>query len=362
MIISASRRTDIPAFFSEWFFNRIKEGYLLVPNPFNAKMVSRISLHPELIDCIVFWTKNPAPMLGRLHELCHYKYYFQYTLNPYGHDIENNLPPLEQRIETFKQLSEKIGKEKIIWRYDPILTNEKYDTAFHRKAFAEIAARLNGYTETCMLGFIDHYPHIRTAARQFHIDPLTRQEIGEMAASFLETTTGTSIRLNTCTVKIDLSGLCIPPGHVHRPQTHRTAHRLPDLRTQRQKPARCLPLRRKHRHRHIRHLSQRLHLLLRHQNQKQPPHQPARPRQKLPQTRRAHHPRRHHQKPGNAQPPHRPTIPVLTLSTPLRDFSPDPDTSLLPGNPHKRPAPSHPGFPILTNVKLHNRDNLFNNQ
>lgn len=212
MIISASRRTDIPAFFSEWFFNRIKEGYLLVPNPFNAKMVSRISLHPELIDCIVFWTKNPAPMLGRLHELCHYKYYFQYTLNPYGHDIENNLPPLEQRIETFKQLSEKIGKEKIIWRYDPILTNEKYDTAFHRKAFAEIAARLNGYTETCMLGFIDHYPHIRTAARQFHIDPLTRQEIGEMAASFLETTTGTSIRLNTCTVKIDLSGLGIPPG------------------------------------------------------------------------------------------------------------------------------------------------------
>ena len=212
MIISASRRTDIPAFFSEWFFNRIKEGYLLVPNPFNTKMVSRISLHPERIDSIVFWTKNPAPMLDRLHELCHYKYYFQYTLNPYGHNIENNLPPLEQRIETFKQLSEKIGKEKIIWRYDPILTNEKYDTAFHRKAFAEIAARLDGYTETCMLGFIDHYPHIRTAARQFHIDPLTRQEIAEMAASFLETTTGTSIRLNTCTVKIDLSGLGIPSG------------------------------------------------------------------------------------------------------------------------------------------------------
>lgn len=212
MIISASRRTDIPAFFSEWFFNRIKEGYLLMPNPFNPKTVSRISLHPDLIDCIVFWTKNPAPMLGRLDELRLYKYYFQYTLNPYGQDIENNLPPLEQRIETFKQLSEKIGKEKVIWRYDPILTNEKYDTAFHKKAFAEIAARLDGHTETCMLGFIDHYPHIRTATRQLRIDPLTREEITGMAASFLETTTGTSIRLDTCTVKIDLSGLGIPSG------------------------------------------------------------------------------------------------------------------------------------------------------
>lgn len=212
MIISASRRTDIPAFFSDWFFNRIKEGYVLVPNPFNSKMISRISLQPHLIDCIVFWTKNPAPMLGRLDELSNYKYYFQYTLNPYGHDIENNLPSLEKRIETFKQLSEKIGKEKVIWRYDPILTNEKYDTAFHKKAFAEIAAQLKNHTETCMLGFIDHYPHIRTVARKFNIAPLTREEIEDMAASFIRTTAGTPIRLDTCTVKVDLSGLGIPSG------------------------------------------------------------------------------------------------------------------------------------------------------
>lgn len=183
-----------------------------MPNPFNSKMVSRISLRPDLIDCIVFWTKNPAPMLDRLDELSPYKYYFQYTLNPYEKDIEGNLPPLAQRIETFKQLSEKIGKEKVIWRYDPILTNEKYNTAFHREAFAGIAAQLQNHTETCMLGFIDHYPHIRTAARQLHIDPLTREEIGEMAASFLQTTAGTPIRLDTCTVKVDLSGLGIPAG------------------------------------------------------------------------------------------------------------------------------------------------------
>lgn len=83
MIISASRRTDIPAFYSEWFFNRIKEKYVLVPNPYNPNMVSRVSLDPAVIDCIVFWTKNPAPMIDKLDGLGDYKYYFQYTINPY---------------------------------------------------------------------------------------------------------------------------------------------------------------------------------------------------------------------------------------------------------------------------------------
>ena len=92
MIISASRRTDIPAFYSPWFFNRIKEGYVLVPNPFNSKMISKVSLNPAVIDCIVFWTKNPTPMLERIHELDKYTYYFQFTLNSYGKDVEKNIP------------------------------------------------------------------------------------------------------------------------------------------------------------------------------------------------------------------------------------------------------------------------------
>ena len=114
MIISASRRTDIPAFYSQWFFNRIK-------------------------DCIVFWTKNPAPMIGKLDKLQDYNYYFQFTLNSYGEKLENNLPSVSRRIDTFKRLSDKIGKEKVIWRYDPILTNEEYNVSFHQEAFARIA-------------------------------------------------------------------------------------------------------------------------------------------------------------------------------------------------------------------------------
>ena len=213
MIISASRRTDIPAFYSQWFFNRIKEGYVLVPNPFNPKMISKVSLHPAVVDCIVFWTKNPAPMIDKLDHLQDYKYYFQFTLNPYGEKLENNLPSIDKRIDIFKRLSDKIGKEKVIWRYDPILTNEEYDVSFHKEAFAQIAYGLKDHTEKCMLGFIDHYQHIRTAVGQFNIQPLRKEEIEEIAVSFRNTINEyPAIQLDTCTSKVDLRHLGIPAG------------------------------------------------------------------------------------------------------------------------------------------------------
>ena len=212
MIISASRRTDIPAFYSDWFFNRIKERYVLVPNPYNSKMISRISLDPAVVDCIVFWSKNPAPMLEKLDKLKEYNYYFQFTLNPYGPEIENHLPIISKRIYTFKRLSDRIGKEKVIWRYDPVLTNETYTPGFHKEKFAEIAYELKEHTEKCMLGFIDHYQHIRTAVSRFNIQPLLKADIEEMAASFKKTVDTCSIQLDTCTVKVDLTHLGIPGG------------------------------------------------------------------------------------------------------------------------------------------------------
>lgn len=212
MIISASRRTDIPAFYSEWFFSRLKEKYLLVPNPYNPKMISRISLAPEVVDCIVFWTKNPQPMLGKLDKLKDYKYYFQYTLNPFGKEIEINLPSLEKRIDTFKFLSDKIGREKVVWRYDPLFTNEKYTISFHKEAFSEIAYALRDHTERCMLGFIDHYYHIRKTVGDYGIKPLKKEEIEEMAISFKEAIADYPIQLDTCTIKVDLRHLGIPGG------------------------------------------------------------------------------------------------------------------------------------------------------
>lgn len=212
MIISASRRTDIPAFYSDWFLNRIKERYVLVPNPYNSKMISRISLDPAVVDCIVFWSKNPDPMLEKLDKLKDYNYYFQFTLNPYGPDIENHLPTISKRIDTFKRLSDRISKEKVIWRYDPVLTNETYTPGFHKEKFAEIAYELKEHTEKCMLGFIDHYQHIRTAVSRFNIQPLLKADIEEMAMSFKKTVDTCSIQLDTCTVKVDLTHLGIPGG------------------------------------------------------------------------------------------------------------------------------------------------------
>ena len=136
MILSVSRRTDIPNYYSDWFYNRIKEGFLYVRNPFNPHQISRIDLSSQVVDCIVFWTKNPANMLARLDELQAYKYYFQFTLTGYGRDIEPNLPDKRNElIATFQKLSEKIGKEKVIWRYDPILINERYTVEYHLNAF-----------------------------------------------------------------------------------------------------------------------------------------------------------------------------------------------------------------------------------
>ena len=140
MILSVSRRTDVPNYYSDWFIHRIGEGFLYVRNPLNSHQISRIDLSPDVVDCIVFWTKNPANMIEKLESLQDYKYYFQFTLTGYGKEIEPALPDKRtELIPTFIRLSEKIGKEKVIWRYDPILISKRYTADYHLKAFEEIA-------------------------------------------------------------------------------------------------------------------------------------------------------------------------------------------------------------------------------
>lgn len=176
MIVSASRRTDIPTFYSEWFYNRIKEGFLYVRNPMNAHQISRIDLSPDVVDCIVFWTKNPIPMLPRLDELAAYKYYFQFTLTGYGRDMEANLPDKKEKlIPAFKQLAEKIGKKRIIWRYDPIVFTKKYSPEYHIKAFTQIAEALDGCTEKCVISFVDIY-----AKNKKNMEAVDRYEMSHM--------------------------------------------------------------------------------------------------------------------------------------------------------------------------------------
>jgi hypothetical protein len=163
MIISASRRTDIPAFYSEWFVNRLQEGYCLVPNPFNPRQVSRISLVPESVDAIVFWSKNPAPMLRFLPKVegMGYPFYFLFTVNDYPKDLEPGLPPLAERISTFIELSQRLGPRRVIWRYDPIILSNKTDTCYHRKTFENLCRQLAGRTQRVITSIITLYRKTR---------------------------------------------------------------------------------------------------------------------------------------------------------------------------------------------------------
>ena len=171
MIISASRRTDIPARFSPWLFNRLKEGYALVQNPMNPRQISRVDLSPEAVDGLVLWTKNPLPMLSDLCRLEPYPYYFQFTLTPYGRDVEPGLPEKPRLLEGFIRLSEEIGRHRVIWRYDPILLAPGYDWEFHLRAFEEMARLLEGYAQRVVISFVDLYAKTRRSTAGLELSP-----------------------------------------------------------------------------------------------------------------------------------------------------------------------------------------------
>ena len=206
MILSASRRTDIPAFFSEWFMNRIREGFVMARNPMNYNHISKINLSPEVVDCIVFWSKNPAPLVPFLDEIKKaYPFYFQYTINGYERDLEPNLPSIDERIRTFLDISEKYGKDSVVWRYDPIILTDRYTPEWHTKTFARIAERLKGYTDTCVFSFVDLYDKVKNNMKQFAVFPLSEAETETISAAFSRVAMANGMKLNTCSEAVDLS-------------------------------------------------------------------------------------------------------------------------------------------------------------
>ena len=161
MIINTGQRTDIPAFYSEWFANRLKEGFVCVRNPYDPNLVSRYRLDPSVVDVIGFCTKNPAKMFPYMDLLKDYGQYWFVTITPYGRDIEPNVPDKHQLLDDFRKLSETVGIHSIGWRYDPIFISEKYTMEYHEHAFRQIAEALDGFTETVVISFIDLYPKVR---------------------------------------------------------------------------------------------------------------------------------------------------------------------------------------------------------
>lgn len=220
MIISASRRTDIPAFYAKWFMKRIKAGYCTMVNPFNRNQLSYASLKPEDVDVIVFWTKNAHPILSNLKELDNmgYRYYFQYTVNGYPSQLEKAVPDLKSTIRTFKKLADQIGPEKVIWRYDPVLLSNITSYKYHKERFGLIANFLRGYTKRVVVSIVDEYRKVlhsfkNLAKLGINIENnINEQMFSDMMFFIAQTARENGLEIYSCAEIIDLKCFNIMPG------------------------------------------------------------------------------------------------------------------------------------------------------
>ncbi len=214
MIISASRRCDIPSHFGEWFVNRLNEGFVLIQNPYNANRLSKAVLSPETVDIIVFWTKNPLPFLKHLPTIdrFNYPYYFEFTLTPYGKETECNLPDKQQLITTFISLSKTLGKNRMIWRYDPIIIDETYDISYHKEKFLYMANRLSGSTKRCVISFVDSYKNIATRMGKNPSYNMSLSNIHQISEIFSTIAKQNGIEIFTCAEKYNLEKFGIKHG------------------------------------------------------------------------------------------------------------------------------------------------------
>lgn len=205
MIITVSERTDIPAFYSEWFYQRLKEGFVDVRNPFNEKQVTRISLEKEDVDAFIFTTKNPLPMFSKLDRLEGYPCLFQITITPYDQSVEKNVVDKHKIIEGFKYLSKRFGKNSCILRYDPIFLNDRYTIKEHKKAFTYLLKELHPYTDICIFSFVTLYKNTRKHQNSLKIKELTQRDVGELALMLSSVANKYNIKLQCCANKYDLS-------------------------------------------------------------------------------------------------------------------------------------------------------------
>ena len=183
--------------------NRIRAGYVLTRNPFNHAQLSSVPLSPELVDCIVFWTKDAAnllPFLGELDALG-YNYYFQYTLTPYDSRMERNLRPKSDIVATFQQLSRQVGCERMVWRYDPIVLNDELTVDYHKREFDQLCQALARFSDTVTISFVDLYPKVKTAL----VREISEEEIEELAAHIGETAARFGLEATACCERMDLT-------------------------------------------------------------------------------------------------------------------------------------------------------------
>jgi DNA repair photolyase len=224
MVISASRRTDIPAFYTEWFMNRVREGVFTSINPFNRTQQKVVSLDPKDVDAIVFWTKYPAPLIKHLTTLddLGFRYYFQFTLNDYPDIFEPKVPPLNERLDGFRRLSDMIGKHKVIWRYDPIILSNRTPLEYHIEKFDFLAGQLASYANRVMISFLDLYGKVLPKLKRLEesqdvrvedlMNEKKRDELFALMKNVSNVAKRHGLEVYSCAEKIDLDPFSVNHG------------------------------------------------------------------------------------------------------------------------------------------------------
>ena len=197
MIINTGSRTDTVQYYSEWLLKRFEEGFVYSRNPLFPNKVTKYELNPDVIDCVVFCSKNYKPILERLHEITDkFNTYFYYTITAYGKDVESNVPDIDNSIKTLIKLSELVGANRIAWRYDPILLTTKYTKTLHYETFDYMAQKLSPYIDRCIFSFVEMYKKLKTNMPE--IIPLTENDKNEIAKHIGMIAQKHNILLQTC--------------------------------------------------------------------------------------------------------------------------------------------------------------------
>jgi len=221
MILNTGMRTDIPAFYSEWVMNRIRAGYVLVRNPYNPAQITRYEISPDVVDCIAFCTKNPAPMLAHLPELRGYHQYWFVTITPYGREIEPNVPPKETVMQDLIRLSAAVGIHCVGWRYAPILIDGTYTVERHIRDFSAMCGTLAGALQVCVISFLDLYEKVR---RNFpEARAVSQQERRRIGKAFAEIGRQHGITVKACAEGEELAAYGIDCGGCMTKETFETA-------------------------------------------------------------------------------------------------------------------------------------------
>ena len=202
MIINTGGRTDTVQYYSEWLLRRFEEGYVLARNPLYPSKVTRYELDPRTVDCVVFCSKNYAPILPRLHEITsRFNTNFQYTITAYGKDIEPGVPSIDESVRTLLELERQVGARRICWRYDPVLLTRNYTVERHLEIFGHLASQLTGHVDRCIFSFVEIYEKLKHNMPELRM--MSTDEMDELARGFGSIASRHGLWLQTCATPIN---------------------------------------------------------------------------------------------------------------------------------------------------------------